>query len=248
MDGIRYEGNYLERFSPSHLNRYTELGSDEDAANWLLMQCVVATANIEIHESVLGIPGFHWINEDAHPYWKTHQYVVATPNTEIHESDLAIPDFHWINENNCPYWKIQRYGLKASKLLGRLVRNKDIDIKSNPLWKLLSRTYQSCFVEEMEFGRINKILYPFYDLINEAVLRDNVIVTLGVTFTPGDASEGVDDYGNPAWYTKWTAEKDGVKRYCHSCCEDTVRWVIDTARNFNNISYIDKEEGYFDDN
>ena len=34
MHGSRYEGDYLERFSPSHLNRYTELGSDEDAANW----------------------------------------------------------------------------------------------------------------------------------------------------------------------------------------------------------------------
>lgn len=213
MDGIQHEGHYLNRFSTLHLKKCCEQKADVEAANWLLMQCVIATANIEIHESVLGIPEHSWENEDT-----------------------------------CPYWKIQRYGLQASRLLGRLVRNKDIDIKSNPLWKLLSRTYQSCFVEEMEFGRINKILYPFYDLINEAVLRDNVIVTLGVTFTPGDASEGVDDYGNPAWYTKWTAEKDGVKRYCHSCCEDTVRWVIDTARNFNNISYIDKEEGYFDDN
>lgn len=213
MHGNRYEGDYLERFSPSHLNRHTELGSDEDAANWLLMQCVVATANIEIHESVLG-----------------------------------IPDCSRENENVCPYWKIQRYGLKASKLLGRLIRNKDIDIKSNPLWDLICGAYQSTCSEEMEFMRINEVPYPFFDAIEEAVYRDNIIVTLGVKFTPGDASEGVDDYGNPAWYTKWTAEKDGLKRYCHSCYEDTVRWVIDTAKNFNKISLIDKDEEYFNEN
>lgn len=186
------QNSSLDRFSRDRLL----LAADrKDAIEWLLMECVIATANIEIHESVLGKPKY--------------------------------PGYSRLDEESCPYWRVQRYGLYASRRLGEHLSGSDVDITQNSLWKLVCGAYQNQCLECRERGRKVTFDDPTFAQLFLVFCRGNLLEANGIRFIPGEDSEGTDDYGQPAWYTEWTAISASEESTLHDGRMSLCFWAFE---------------------
>lgn len=150
---------------------------------FLLMECVVASANNAVYAST------QKIRYDL-PY-------------------ISVSD----NYQNCSYWAIQRYGLYAAKLLGRLNRKSRVDLKSNRLWSLLDKTYQSVINEESDYRKRIYVDSPSFTDICQLVNKKNTVISREVIAIAGHAEVYEDDYGCPSSVRKWRIIDDtGTRR------------------------------------
>ena len=162
--------NYLTAYTPRALEEAFSECKPESRVFWLLMQCVVASANNMVYRDTQAVP--------------------------------KCPSWH-ADESRCAYWCIQRYGLYASRKLGRILRKSDIDITAMGLWEMLDDAYRSECLRERNRGRRVHIDKPSFMDICEAIEVENTLISPHLTLIAGGAEEGTDDYGLPAWYTRW---------------------------------------------